>query len=424
MLGETVIARPKTWACLTSFTTLLVGAATIVLADFGGPVWVFVVFGVWLWTAGLPTTLAVLLLASVWGNIPWIATGSLGAFAVCTVILSLIFQILTYRWSVRFLQSPASVVATAIHRPKENATGIAGGAFLVLAIVVAFGTPSAEGAEIQRTPTVDRTPHEYQRKQSYRPSYLLREAPAADQDHTFPFGPSFPGWPELRLSKKSTQGIEGSAPAVSGTTPPRPVFLKQDAAVLLRLVSGKVTSRHKPGRQVTFQVEEDVPTGDGTCIARGTLVVGVVGPWTRAASGPSIAARLEIHFNDVPMATRMPAPLQTIRVIRRTRRTLGKSMSWVQEQYQYIDSLGAALGLGTAALGQLTGESFVRAMRKTFKTDEVKFHKGDVIRVNVWASWLLPCDAGLTLEQHQTERAEAAPEDGDGPANRTPGRQI
>ncbi|HUG81993.1 MAG TPA: hypothetical protein VML01_10040 [Bryobacterales bacterium] len=100
-----MIRRPKTWACLTSLATLLVGAASIILADFGGPAWAFVLFAVWMWTVGLPTTLAVLLLTSLWGNIPWMTTASLASFAVCAVVLSLVCQMVVFRWLARFLES-------------------------------------------------------------------------------------------------------------------------------------------------------------------------------------------------------------------------------------------------------------------------------------------------------------------------------
>jgi len=107
MLSKAVIARLMTWACLASVATLLVGAAAIVLAEFGGPVWAFVVLGVWMWTVGLPTTLAVLLLTSVWGNIPWVPTGSLGAFFVCAAVLAFTFQIVVFRWITKVLKSMA-----------------------------------------------------------------------------------------------------------------------------------------------------------------------------------------------------------------------------------------------------------------------------------------------------------------------------
>ena len=105
MLGETVVRRPKTWAFSTSLATLMVGAVSIVLAEFGGPVWVFFVSGLWLWTAGLPTTLAVLGLAAVWGNIPGMTTGSFGSFVACAALLALGFQTAAFLSIARVLKS-------------------------------------------------------------------------------------------------------------------------------------------------------------------------------------------------------------------------------------------------------------------------------------------------------------------------------
>ncbi len=86
------IKNLKFWACLTCFLSLVAGATAVVLADFGKPVWVFILLGLWLCTLGLPTTLAVLLAAVLWGNVPLIATPPLWAFMVCAVMLALGFQ--------------------------------------------------------------------------------------------------------------------------------------------------------------------------------------------------------------------------------------------------------------------------------------------------------------------------------------------
>ncbi len=84
--------HPKVWICSTWLLSLLAGAVALVLADFGKPVWVFILLGLWLCTLGLPTTLAVLLAAALWGNIPFIATPPLWAFLVCAAMLALGFQ--------------------------------------------------------------------------------------------------------------------------------------------------------------------------------------------------------------------------------------------------------------------------------------------------------------------------------------------
>jgi hypothetical protein len=68
--------------------SLLAGAFAILLADFGGPVWAFVLLLTWLVTVGLPTTLALVASASLWkggGLFPflWVAAaaGLLAQFA-------------------------------------------------------------------------------------------------------------------------------------------------------------------------------------------------------------------------------------------------------------------------------------------------------------------------------------------------------
>lgn len=96
---------PKTCGVCTSLVTLLAGAACVVLAEFGGPAWVFAALGIWLWTIGLPTTVAVLLLVSLWGEEAVSISGSLEFFAVCAVILSLCFQIAAVLFVVRILKS-------------------------------------------------------------------------------------------------------------------------------------------------------------------------------------------------------------------------------------------------------------------------------------------------------------------------------
>ncbi len=69
--------------CLLS---LLAGAIALVLAEFGAPVWVFVLLLGWLVTVGLPTLSAVLLLVRVWEG------PSFQAFLVLAAVLALVFQ--------------------------------------------------------------------------------------------------------------------------------------------------------------------------------------------------------------------------------------------------------------------------------------------------------------------------------------------
>ena len=91
-MTKSLIRYPKAWAVSMSLVTLLAGAVSIILADLGGPAWVFIVLGFWLWTIGLPTTAAVLLLIALWREPAVSVSSSLGFFVVCAMILSLCFQ--------------------------------------------------------------------------------------------------------------------------------------------------------------------------------------------------------------------------------------------------------------------------------------------------------------------------------------------
>ncbi len=71
---------------LLCFLSLIGGAAAIILAEFGAPVWVFVVLLGWLLTVGLPSLCAVLLLAHFWEGLPFLG------FLVSAAVLALIFQ--------------------------------------------------------------------------------------------------------------------------------------------------------------------------------------------------------------------------------------------------------------------------------------------------------------------------------------------
>jgi len=53
--------------------TFASGAGILILGDFGAPWWVFGVLLLWPATLGLPSTLAVILLASLWGHVSWAA---------------------------------------------------------------------------------------------------------------------------------------------------------------------------------------------------------------------------------------------------------------------------------------------------------------------------------------------------------------
>lgn len=51
-----------------TLATLLSGAAGVVLADFGAPRWIFGLLLAWPATLGLPSALAFLAVAAVWGR--------------------------------------------------------------------------------------------------------------------------------------------------------------------------------------------------------------------------------------------------------------------------------------------------------------------------------------------------------------------
>ena len=104
MIVENIVRWPKMWAASTASVSLLAGAFAIVLAGFGGPAWVFVVLGIWLWTIGLPTTVAVLLLVSLWGETAVSISSSLEFFAVCAVILSFCFQMAFFLFAAGVLE--------------------------------------------------------------------------------------------------------------------------------------------------------------------------------------------------------------------------------------------------------------------------------------------------------------------------------
>ena len=109
MIITSIVRWPKIWAFLTAVASLLAGAFAAILAELGRPAWVFVLLGVWLWTIGLPTTLAVLLLVSLWGEAAASITGSLELFVVLAVILSLCFQGVSVLWMVRVLRRKRQV---------------------------------------------------------------------------------------------------------------------------------------------------------------------------------------------------------------------------------------------------------------------------------------------------------------------------
>jgi hypothetical protein len=68
MKAQIILRYPKVNGAVLALLSLLVGATTLVTADFGASGWVFAPLLLWLATIGLPTTVVVLLLAAVWGT--------------------------------------------------------------------------------------------------------------------------------------------------------------------------------------------------------------------------------------------------------------------------------------------------------------------------------------------------------------------
>jgi hypothetical protein len=71
--------------------SLLLGAATVVWADFGMPGWFFVLGQIWFWTLGLPTMTGVLAVTAAWGIHGWTALPA-WVYLPCAALVALAFQ--------------------------------------------------------------------------------------------------------------------------------------------------------------------------------------------------------------------------------------------------------------------------------------------------------------------------------------------
>lgn len=78
--------------CLISLAS---GVGIIILTEFGILRWLLLILLTWMVTLGLPTTLAILLLASFWSNLP------LGGFLLASVLFAFLFQFGTL-WAIRW----------------------------------------------------------------------------------------------------------------------------------------------------------------------------------------------------------------------------------------------------------------------------------------------------------------------------------
>jgi len=91
----TSLARyPKSLAAGFWIISLSVFLFAFVMAEFGGATWIFVLSGGWLVSLGLPTTLTLATLSTLWGDWPIVGTPSLLAFAACVAVLSLFAHII------------------------------------------------------------------------------------------------------------------------------------------------------------------------------------------------------------------------------------------------------------------------------------------------------------------------------------------
>ena len=99
-MHSTLVHYRKIWITSTWLISLAVAVFVLVLADFGGPPWIFLLCGLWLCSLGLPTTVTLVALAAVWGKIPGMDTPPLLAFAVCVAVLSLVAQTVSFQAAV------------------------------------------------------------------------------------------------------------------------------------------------------------------------------------------------------------------------------------------------------------------------------------------------------------------------------------
>ena len=85
------MARSIVLGSSQSLLTLLAGVAALLGADQGAPGWVQVPLLLWLITVGLPTTLAVLAVAALWGTVDPLY--GLTGFMAATVLMGVLLQV-------------------------------------------------------------------------------------------------------------------------------------------------------------------------------------------------------------------------------------------------------------------------------------------------------------------------------------------
>jgi hypothetical protein len=95
-----ITTNPKLTAAAIWGVTIVLGVAAVLGANSGLPGCLALPTLLWLATIGLPTTIGVILMASLWGVVPGLH--GLGAFLVCASMAGLAFQTLCHiglaRW--------------------------------------------------------------------------------------------------------------------------------------------------------------------------------------------------------------------------------------------------------------------------------------------------------------------------------------
>jgi len=100
-MKSTLVRYRQIWISGSWLISLVLAVFVLVLADFGGPSWIFILCGLWLCSFGLPTTLSLVALAAAWGNVPGLDTPPLSAFAISAAILSFSAQTIVFHGVVR-----------------------------------------------------------------------------------------------------------------------------------------------------------------------------------------------------------------------------------------------------------------------------------------------------------------------------------
>ena len=94
-----IIRHPLIAALLVTLASLAAGGCSVIMADFGGPLWAYIALLFWLGTVGLPATAGVLLDATAWGKTPLLS--GIEPFAIVAAIVALAFQAgLFITWSI------------------------------------------------------------------------------------------------------------------------------------------------------------------------------------------------------------------------------------------------------------------------------------------------------------------------------------